>query len=226
MCNYLTSNEFLNDAYYKTLANCANVSGSALTSYIDSLLVNAKAMIDNYLGRDLCEQTYEEELSIHEDSHIAFASYLPIVAVSGLTYDYIGQYDIGYNSSNYSASSGVVTNYKVNNKTGEIKLKFGQRFYSDNDYTLTYVAGYASGAVPEDIKTATKILVAHISQQIDTGQIAVAEGGTLERVKVENDVTAGYGVGKVNKNVIVTNMNDLNNIPVTVFQLLNRYRYS
>lgn len=229
MCTYISVSEYLNSAYAGALGNCDNVTGSLLTDFVSGLIDVAQSLVDNYIGRTFCPQTYEE-IFTGDDSTTYFTDNKNILGISGITFLDVRNY-ASFNSNNVLTGTLNPTDYKISDsKLGLIRmlsnynnglLHMRRGFSRDYEYSLIYRAGYET--IPNDVKTAMYILVTSLSLAIDTGQISIPDGGTVDLLKLDK-MSANYGNGKLNKTVLLRDMNELNNLPVTVYQILNRYK--
>lgn len=219
---YLTYDEMYNSSYFCALQQACCVTGAAeLSGKVQELMDVAYSLINNYMGRSLCVNTYVDRFR-GNGTNVVWTNHVPVTAITGFTYRtvmqscYIGDY-----SENIPVTSGnVLGTYLVDDTTGLIESlhPFSKRYR----FEIRYQAGYTE--IPEDIKTAMKILTTHLSQQIDSGNIANPDF-SIEGVKSD---TAGFTFGgsKMIKNIVVRTLADLSNLPITVFKILDKYKYS
>lgn len=218
---YLTPAEFEASSYICAWQTPCCLSGTALSGLVSEMLDVAYSLINNYIGRSLCVEQHVDRFR-GKDDYTAFLRYTPVLAITGFTYQYIqrtafsGSYD-----TNFPTASGTVLGAGlVDDRTGLVESM--QPFRSNTRFTVRYVAGYE--IIPDDIKTAMKILTAHLSQQIDSGNLANPDF-SVEIVKAD---TGGFTFGgsKMIKNIVVRTLADLSNLPITVFKILDKYKYS
>jgi hypothetical protein len=96
------------------------------------------------------------------------------------------------------------------------RVIFSGSLYSDAVYQVTYVAGYRE--IPKPIKMATLMLANTYAQAVDTGSVAIPEGGSITRF-VFNKFESNY----VDPRQRYDDMNV--GIPVTIQAILNRYKF-
>lgn len=225
MCVYISVEEYFNSPFNNAFANCAMITGAVLSGIISGLIDVAQSLVDNYIGREFCPKDYEE-IFRGDDSYTYFTDNKNILGISGITFLDINS---GFNNITGTIDSSF---YKISDsKSGLIRITRnfsnglyhlnGQGFSRNHEYSVIYRAGYET--IPSDIKTAMCILVTSLSLAIDTSQISIPDGGTIDSIKLDK-MGATYGSGRLNKTIIMRDMNDTNNLPVTVFQILNRYK--
>lgn len=125
-------------------------------TYIDTLIEAARRHVESFTNRALITQTWE--LYLDDFPNEILLPKPELVSVSSITY-----------TDTAGASQTLSTDvYQVDTDhlPGRIFLKYGQTWPAVQEIPkavkVTYVAGYgAASAVPQSIKTAIKILVAH-----------------------------------------------------------------
>lgn len=218
---YITVPQFTGSVYYGGLSIPCSLSG-AVGTYVQELIDMATSLIDNYLGYSLWSQSRKETFRGNGIEQ-KYLSYFPVNSITSVTYQRVREnyYGNGYYSQPISVTSGVVNSfYLIDENTGLVEIDGG--FMNNYRYTVNYVAGRTT--IPDDIKTVTKILVAQISLQIDTGNMANADL-SYDNVKMDS-VSFSFGGSKIIKNMVIKDVNDLQALPATVYPILNRYKYS
>ncbi len=208
---YITNDEFIASNYYCLFTECCTLTGST-DALITELIICATSLIDNYLGFSLWEQERKDRF-VGSNRNIYFTKYTPIKEILSLT----------WNERNTPSCTGDMTTGSVFYELDEGILTSDYRFCRYKKYILKYVAGFLE--IPEDIKTATKILVANLSQQIDTGNINNPEMNQ-SMGKLDNVLTYGIGTSGLLKNYLIKDMNDIKNLPTSVYPILNKYKGS
>lgn len=223
MSNCLLSyDELYNSSFFCAIQTACCVTGAAeLSGKIELLLDEAASLIKNYLGRDLCVNRYTDKFR-GNNRNVFWTRYFPLTGIVSFNYQSVMQSNMCDNfPTQMAVASGNVNGYYlIDDRTGQIevlnKLSDRQRF------TIIYDAGYE--IIPDDIKTAMKILTAHLSAQIDSGNLANPDF-SIESVKVD---TGGFTFGgsKMIKNIVVRSLSELSNLPITVFKILDKYKAS
>jgi uncharacterized phiE125 gp8 family phage protein len=123
---------------------------------ITSLITAATKWCEDYQGRKYVTQTVVEKFDAFPE--VFRPLYVPLIAVTS----------IGYTDEDGNGQTVESSVYDVDttSERGRIALAYSQSWPSIRDVvnavTLTYTAGYGdASAVPDTIKTAIKLLVAH-----------------------------------------------------------------
>lgn len=208
LTGYITVQEFKDSPYYCAFETCCNFSGDIdilISGYVDM----ATALVKNYVGYDLWSQQRNERF-MGKDNHIYFAQYYPLQEVNSLF----------YRVKNRPSCTGDIPYIITDYDKGIIESD--STFHSDYRYELNYNAGYTE--IPHDIKVACFLLIAQVSTQIDLGNIANPNvgqsGGKLDQL-------ISYSVGNntgVLSNLLLKSADEIKNLPITVYPILNRYR--
>lgn len=130
-------------------------------SYVESLIVAARKWVEQYTGRALITQTVE-----------GYQDQWPVENYIRLTpcpVQSIGATDLKYYTLGGTATTFAATYYYIDNHfaPARVCLKYGASWPTDlrpeNALYCKWVAGYGAAAayVPEDLRHAIKLLVAH-----------------------------------------------------------------
>lgn len=127
---------------------------------VDSLIIAARQQAETYTGRALITQTWDLVLDRFPSGDRPIDVPLPpLQSVTSITY-----LDTNGTSQTLSSANYIVD---TKNEPGRIALAVGESWPDTqadriNAVTVRFVAGYgAAAAVPEGIKTAMKLLIAH-----------------------------------------------------------------
>jgi uncharacterized phiE125 gp8 family phage protein len=132
-------------------------TGSLQNDVIDALIVAARKYVEAWTNKTLVTTTYEYYTDDLYDEII-----LPTGTVSSIT-------SIQYQDSTDTQQTLSSTLYKLDNKSIQNKVyrdpleTFPEALVQPNAVKIVFVAGFgAASAVPEDFKTAIKIMVAQM----------------------------------------------------------------
>lgn len=210
-CSYIDVDYFLNSPFYCALPECCVSSGFTVAQMVSGLIDVAKSSFDSYLGFCLCNNTYQQIMK-GDDSLVVFTDFRPIISSGVVSINYINKYNF--------ASSGIVNNFIVQDyNLGIIRNQYN--FCRDNIYTISYEAGYL--AIPKEIKDAMCMMVLHLAQRIDSMNVANPDF-SADMLKIEKTASTSFGVGKLIKQAVVKHVRDLNDLPITVTLVLQRYK--
>ena len=133
------------------------VTSSDEDTLIDSYVAAARVWCETFTGRQFVTATWELVLDRFPGDEILIP-WAPLQSVSS----------IAYTDANGDAQTVATSVYTVDTKSvpGQVYLAYGQSWPSTqairNAVTVTFVAGYgAASAVPENIRTAVRLLVGH-----------------------------------------------------------------
>lgn len=132
----------------------------AFDQWLEDAIKSARIMVERRLGRSLINTTFDLKLDSFPHYYDC-PIYLPRSPLSSAS--------ITYTDSDGTSQTLATTVYKVltSREPGEIHLKSGQSWpsvYDEEDViSIRYVAGYgaAASSVPEPLKSAMKVLIAH-----------------------------------------------------------------
>jgi hypothetical protein len=221
MCNYITVPEFLDSEFYCHFASCCATSGEALSGYVEDLITTSQDLFNSFLGWDLCMQS-RTDIIRGDDSHSYFTHFIPVNPTGSvdITYRRIDHYNGYY--SNVGVVTGVVTNaYLVDYRDGMIRLPLG--FSHNADYTVNYEAGYE--VIPRDIKRAMCMMVLNLHQRLDNMQLTNPDF-SMDSVRVDKTIGTQFGSSRLLKQVVVKDIRGLNDLPIIIQNVLNRYKYN
>ena len=217
---YISVEEFQQSSYYCAYTECC---GSTGTTQIAELIDVATSLIDNYLGRTLWNKSYEDKF-IGKNLNSYYTAFIPVTEISSITYKRKrnDSYEYFQNGFSVSTSGSIqVTNYElINDRTGLIEVDNG--FSKEARYTILYRAGYTE--IPEDVKTACKILVVQLATMIDSGNIVNTET-SYENIKIDK-TSFSIGASKYVKNIVFKSVDEIPALPYMVQAILKRYKYS
>lgn len=123
---------------------------------ITALITAATDWCEMFCRRTFVTTTLTESVTSFDEMELPLP---PLVSITSIVYTDTGGTTATVSSSIYTTDTTV--------EPGELILDYGQSWPADsrgdqNGITVTYVGGYgAASAVPEAIKTAIKMLVAH-----------------------------------------------------------------
>lgn len=223
--SYITEAEFTASPFYCLLEQCCKQSGVPIATTIAQYNIIACSLIDNYVGYSFYRTT-ETDLVIGMNKHRFFTQKFPLVSVTQITQRCRRDDRYFYPHLQSAFSDRIIDGADVtiiDPKTGYIEVCEG--FARGNDYLIEYEAGYELITdIPQDVKTAQMIIMAQLSQMIDTGNLANPDVST-QNVKFSN-TSLSYGASNIIKNVTLKDIDELNAIPITAKILLNKYKNS
>lgn len=224
MCNYTSKELFMASAFYNAFPACG-ATGSALEVKIEGFVEAAQAAIDAYLP-NVCERPRKETYR-GDNSDTYFVQNLPIVEGTDVTIQYRqrirNKMNSYYNNLDVYAVTGTIRNFYVEDyETGLIRseVEFDSRFM----YTFNYTSGYASDNIPNELTFAANYMVLNLAQRIDNMQLNSPDM-SLDSIKVDKSVSTSYSQSKYIKQVVLRSVKDLNELPIPVMKILDKYKY-
>jgi len=215
---YITVEEFVNSAYYCAYTECCATTGTAI---LEGLIINATALFDNYLGRTLWNQQYNDRF-LGRNLNIYHTAFIPVTEITSITYKKKRVNDYEYFQQGVSVQpSGTITAFElINDRTGLIEVDYG--FSKEARYTVDYMAGYTE--IPDDVKEACKMMVVQLATMIDSGNIVNMEA-SYENIKIDK-TSFSIGASKYVKNLVFKNADEVPSLPLVIQKVLSRYKYS
>jgi len=212
--SYVTVQEFLSSPYGADFQPGEDCSVFASTGDVLDFLEYISSLIDLYAGQTFGTGVVEEEFIGKAGQTRVYLRKFPLHSIESIKYDQ-ASYSSTFNVEGYSLSQITMepTNYRFF-KDG--RVIFNGSLYSDAIYQVTYIAGYQE--IPKPLKMATLMLANTYAQSVDTGSVAIPEGGAITRF-VFNKFESNY----VDPRQRYDDMNV--GIPVTVQAILNRYKF-
>lgn len=210
-CSYIDVDYFIDSPFYCALPNCCVSSGFTVAQMVSGLIDVAKSSFDSYLGFCLCNNNYQQIMS-GDGSYTIFTDYRPIIPSGNISINYIKKCNF--------LSSGSVTNYIVQDyNLGIIRNQY--EFCRDNLYTISYEAGYLT--IPKEIKDAMCMMVLHLAQRIDSMNVTNPDF-SADMLRIDKTASTSFGVGKLIKQAVVRHIRDLNDLPIPITLVLQRYK--
>lgn len=211
---YVTAQEFLSSPYGADFQPGADCGIFATSGEVEGFLEFISSLIDLYAGQTFGTGEVVEEFVAKTGQIKLYLKKFPVHSITSITYYPIGSNNlIDGNGYNMNPSTISPLNYTVM-KDG--RLIFSKGLITGALYQVTYVAGYKD--IPMPIKMATLMLANTYAQAIDTGSVAIPEGGSSTKLTFgnfeESYVDPRQRYDKINIG-----------IPVTIHAILNRYRY-
>lgn len=218
---FVTLEDFYNSPYECSIASCCNITGEARDIFIDQLLEESQIMIESYLGKEICKQT-RKDVFIGDDSYSYFLRHLPIDPTGEVTIEKRHRYG---NYSGASTPTVVESNffYLEDESIGSIRNTMG--FSKSYSYAVEYTAGYELTDIPKDIKRAVMLLAINLSQRLDNMNLSNIDF-SVASIKVDKASSTAFGSSGVVKQVIAKSFKELNDLPLPVIKILDRYKYN
>jgi len=218
---YVTLEEFNATPYACQIASCCTVTDEALEILKDQLLEEAQILCDSYMGKELCKQQ-REDVFVGDDSYSYFLRYLPLDITEDIT---ITKRERGGNLGGIIDPTNVTNNffYVEDKSIGSIRNTLG--FSQSYAYTITYTAGYDLLEIPRDIKRAIMMLAVNLSQRLDNMNLSTSDF-SVTSIKVDKASSTTFGQSGVVKQVIAKSIKELNDLPLPVMKILDRYKYN
>ena len=218
---FVTLEDFYNSPYECSIASCCNITGEARDVFIDQLLEESQIMVESYLGKEICKQT-RKDVFVGDDSYSYFLRHLPIDPTGEVTIEKRHRF------GNYSGASTptVVENnffYLEDESIGSIRNVMG--FSKSYSYAVEYTAGYELIDIPKDIKRAVMLLAINLSQRLDNMNLSNVDF-SVASIKVDKASSTAFGSSGVVKQVIAKSIKELNDLPLPVIKILDRYKYN
>lgn len=211
---YVTIEEFLSSPYGADFQPGSDCSVFATSGDVGDFLEYISSLIDLYAGQTFGTGIIVEEFVPRSGETKIYLRKFPVHEITSITYNPIGInavfQDDGYNMQVQTVDQ---SSYKV---FTDGRLIFAGKLSSNAIYQATYIAGYIQ--IPNPIKMATLMLANTYAQAVDTGSVAIPEGGSTTRF-VFDKLEQNY----VDPRQRYDNINV--GIPATVYSILNRYKY-
>jgi len=212
--SYVTVQEFLSSPYGADFQPGEDCSVFASSGDVLDFLEYISSLIDLYAGQSFGTGVVEEEFIGKAGQTRVYLRKFPLHAINSIKYhqaSYSSTFNIeGYRLEQITMDPG---NYRFF-KDG--RVLFNGSLYSDAVYQVEYIAGYQE--IPNPIKMATLMLANTYAQAVDTGSVAIPEGGSTTRFVFDK-----FETNYVDPRQRYDNMNI--GIPVTVHSILNRYKF-
>jgi hypothetical protein len=211
---YVTIQEFLNSPYGADFQPGSDCSVFASSGDVGDFLEYVSSLIDLYAGQSFGTGVVIEEFVPRSGQTKVYLRKFPIHEITSITYNPLNS-NYSLRDDGYSVSEQTVdpSTYKF---FTDGRVIFSGILSSNAVYQATYVAGYVQ--IPNPIKMATLMLANTYAQSVDTGSVSIPEGGSITRF-VFDKLEQNY----VDPRQRYDNMNI--GIPVTVYAILNRYKY-
>jgi hypothetical protein len=212
--SYVTVQEFLSSPYGADFQPGEDCSVFASTGDVLDFLEYISSLIDLYAGQTFGTGVIEEEFIGKSNQNRVYLRKFPLHEIISIKYNLAG-YSSLYKSEGYN--TGQITLDPLTYgffKDG--RVIFRNSLFSDAVYQVEYIAGYQE--IPKPIKMATLMLANTYAQSVDTGSVAIPEGGAITRF-VFNKFESNY----VDPRQRYDDMNI--GIPVTIQAILNRYKF-
>lgn len=211
---YITVQEFLSSPYGADFQPGEDCGVFATSGDVEDFLEYISSLIDLYAGQTFGTGIVTEEFIGKAGQTRVYLRKFPLHSINSIKYNQAG-YSSTFNIEGYGLDQIVMdpNTYKFF-KDG--RVIFRGSLYSDTVYQAEYIAGYDQ--IPKPIKMATLMLANTYAQAVDTGSVAIPEGGSTTRF-VFNKFESNY----VDPRQRYDDMNV--GIPVTVQAILNRFKY-
>lgn len=211
---YVTIEEFLSSPYGADFQPGADCSVFAASGDVGDFLEYISSLVDLYAGQTFGTGIIVEEFVPRTGQTKVYLRKFPVHQVVSITYNPIGS-SYSFQNDGYDIGSQTVdpTTYKF---FMDGRVIFSGKLSSNAIYQATYTAGYLQ--IPNPIKLATLMLANTYAQAVDTGSVAIPEGGSMTR----------FVFDKLEQNYVDPRQRYDNmkvGIPVTVQAILNRYKY-
>ena len=125
----------------------------------------------------------------------------------------------------YSNNEIVASNYFYidDEESGLIRNLNG--FRRDYTYTIEYTAGWDYLNIPKPIKTAIMMLVVNLSQRLDNMNLSNVDF-SVGSIKVDKASSITFAQSNMIKQVVAKSIKELNDMPIPVMKILDRYKYN
>jgi hypothetical protein len=211
---YVTVQEFLNSPYGADFQPGADCGVFATSGDVYDFLEYISSIIDLYAGQTFGTGVIQEEFVAKTGQIKLYLRKFPLHSIESITYHPIGSSNLvdgnGYNMNSLTISPSNYTFMK------DGRVIFSKALITGALYQATYIAGYKD--IPPPIKLATLMLANTYAQSVDTGSVAIPEGGSSTRFVFDK-----FEENYVDPRQRYDEMNI--GIPVTIYSILNRYRY-
>lgn len=212
--SYVTVEEFLSSPYGADFQPGEDCSVFASSGDVEDFLEYISSLIDLYAGQTFGTGVVEEEFIGKTGQTRVYLRKFPLHSITSIKYN-----NPGY-SSNFNVEGYRLEQIEVDPGTYRFfkdgRVIFSGSLYSDAVYHAEYIAGYQD--IPKPIKMATLMLANTYAQAVDTGSVAIPEGGSTTRFVFDK-----FETNYVDPRQRYDNMNI--GIPVTVHAILNRYKF-
>lgn len=215
---YITADEFINSEYFCSFPTCCVPTGMSLNDLIDLTILEAQAIINSYLGWELCLLP-RNDYFIGDNSRVYFTEFIPLDPTTFLSLKSNSIYSRDIIETISSETDNKL--YIADKSTGNIKNNY--IFKNNKEYNLSYQAGYE--IIPSEIKTALKMLIVNIAQRLDNMNLSNPDF-SLDKVNIDKSMDIGFGSGKMIKNVVVKAISELSDIPIPVMKILDRFKHN
>lgn len=211
---YVTVAEFLSSPYGADFQPGEDCGIFATSGDVEDFLEYISSLIDLYAGQTFGTGHITEEFIGKAGQTKVYLRKFPLHSIASVKFNQVG-YSTTFNAEGFDTNQNTVdpNTYKFF-KDG--RVIFANTLYSEAVYQVEYVAGYQQ--IPQPIKMATLMLANTYAQSVDTGSVAIPEGGATTRF-VFNKFESNY----VDPRQRYDNMNV--GIPVTIQAILNKYKY-
>lgn len=214
MASYVTVQEFLSSPYGADFQPGDDCSVFASSGDVEDFLIYISSIIDLYAGQTFGTGVIVEEFIAKAGQNKVYLRKFPLHSITSIKYNQMG-YGSAFDNEGFGTDQITVdpTTYKFFN---DGRVIFANSLYGQAVYQAEYIAGYQQ--IPNPIKMATLMLANTYAQAVDTGSVAIPEGGSITRF-VFNKFESNY----VDPRQRYDDMNV--GIPVTIQAILNRYKY-
>lgn len=215
---YITVNEFKASPFFCSFPECCIPTGMTIDDVLGLVITSAQSLINSYLGWEICLLDRTDIFS-GSDERSYFTEFAPVDTTNGYTMN------IRHNNMMYANPTSETLDQTTpflrfaDVRTGWFKFDRGFRY--DDEYTLTYKAGYS--VIPDEIKTAMYMLVLNLAQRLDNMALTNPDM-TVDSINVDKSVVTNYGSARIIKNVTVKSIDELNDLPVVIKKILDRFK--
>ena len=127
-----------------------NITGAAQDAQLTGLIASASAALETYCGQPLGERTVTERRIAMDTADAVILSYAPASELSAVSVKGVAQ---------------SLAEFRLSSRFGTIRHVEGACF-EPGEWVFEYSTGYASGAVPEDLKSAAILYAKHLYNSI------------------------------------------------------------
>ena len=168
-------------------------SETKFDAIINELRTGYSKGIQNWTGRDIVSTTYNEYFDIgYQQTSIKLKQY-PVTSVVAMTHNGVAQTE---NTDFYVyESSGIIKKKASNTIITSYRTLYNVDYFIEGLRTVSvcYVAGWASTAIPDDIKLATNMLIYELHYDRDSGTVKSQSigGDSVTRFDLKNGMPPG-----------------------------------